>query len=116
MVSNASEDLPDPDRQVKAIRASRGRSSVTFLRLCSRAPCTTRRSVPMAASVAAPADMPRACGNGSGHPRLAQLAKLLPQLVDLVAKTRRVLEPQVLGRLVHLLLETLDEPAELLGG
>src|SRR5919199_4571830 len=45
MVSKASEDLPDPDRPVNTIRALRGRSRLTFLRLCSRAPRMTRRSV-----------------------------------------------------------------------
>src|SRR5690606_42063033 len=44
MVSKASEDLPDPDRPVKTMSESRGRSSETFLRLCSRAPRTMRRS------------------------------------------------------------------------
>src|SRR5688500_20056108 len=44
IVSNASEDLPDPDRPVKTMSESRGRSSETFLRLCSRAPRTMRRS------------------------------------------------------------------------
>src|ERR671936_3173066 len=45
MVSKASEDLPDPDRPVNTISALRGRSRWTFLRLCSRAPRMTRRSV-----------------------------------------------------------------------
>src|ERR1035441_10226161 len=44
MVSNARLDLPDPDRPVKTIMASRGRSSETSLRLCSRAPRPTTRS------------------------------------------------------------------------
>src|SRR5215471_16069963 len=44
MVSKARLDLPDPDSPVKTIRESRGRSSDTSLRLCSRAPRTTRRS------------------------------------------------------------------------
>src|SRR4051812_23929644 len=44
MVSNASEDLPDPDRPVKTTRASRGRSRETSFRLCSRAPRTISRS------------------------------------------------------------------------
>src|SRR5436190_6165442 len=44
MVSKASEDLPDPDRPVKTMSESRGRSSETFFRLCSRAPRTMRRS------------------------------------------------------------------------
>src|SRR6266508_725928 len=38
MVSNASDDFPEPERPVKTIRRSRGSSRSTFLRLCSRAP------------------------------------------------------------------------------
>src|SRR5690348_7381244 len=38
MVSNASEDLPEPDRPVITINLSRGRSRSMFLRLCVRAP------------------------------------------------------------------------------
>lgn len=45
MVSNAREDLPDPDRPVKTTSASRGRSSETSFRLCSRAPRTISRSL-----------------------------------------------------------------------
>src|SRR4051795_5185708 len=41
MVSNASDDLPDPDRPVMTTRASRGRDSEMSRRLCSRAPETT---------------------------------------------------------------------------
>src|SRR3712207_2175025 len=41
MVSKASEDLPDPDRPVMTTSESRGSSTVTSLRLCSRAPETT---------------------------------------------------------------------------
>src|SRR3954447_4072265 len=41
MVSNASEDLPEPDRPVMTTSESRGSSTVTSLRLCSRAPETT---------------------------------------------------------------------------
>src|SRR6478752_4427972 len=44
IVSNASDDLPDPDRPVNTMSLSRGRSRSTLRRLCSRAPCTTRRS------------------------------------------------------------------------
>src|SRR6478736_7044276 len=44
MVSKANDDLPDPDSPVKTMSLSRGRSRSTFRRLCSRAPCTTRRS------------------------------------------------------------------------
>src|SRR5215469_14083461 len=38
MVSKASEDFPEPDRPVSTVRVSRGISTSTFLRLCSRAP------------------------------------------------------------------------------
>src|SRR5690606_8250027 len=38
MVSNASDDLPDPDRPVITISLSRGRSTSMFLRLWVRAP------------------------------------------------------------------------------
>src|SRR3954471_1914613 len=41
MVSNASEDLPEPDSPVMTTSESRGSSTVTSLRLCSRAPVTT---------------------------------------------------------------------------
>src|SRR3954463_3955695 len=40
MVSNASEDLPEPLRPVMTTSESRGSSTVTSLRLCSRAPAT----------------------------------------------------------------------------
>src|SRR6476619_7290207 len=38
MVSNASDDFPDPDRPVMTTSASRGRASEMSRRLCSRAP------------------------------------------------------------------------------
>src|SRR3954452_15205146 len=40
MVSNARLDLPEPERPVNTIMRSRGNSSETFFRLCTRAPCT----------------------------------------------------------------------------
>src|SRR5579862_3291427 len=40
MVSKARLDLPEPESPVTTIRRSRGSSSDTFLRLCTRAPCT----------------------------------------------------------------------------
>ena len=40
MVSNANEDLPEPDRPVMTVSVSRGISTSTFFRLCSRAPRT----------------------------------------------------------------------------
>src|SRR5690606_564813 len=44
IVSNASDDLPDPDSPVKTTMLLRGKSRSTLFRLCSRAPRTTRRS------------------------------------------------------------------------
>src|SRR6185437_9426256 len=38
MVSKARLDLPEPDRPVNTVSVSRGISTSTFLRLCSRAP------------------------------------------------------------------------------
>src|SRR4029078_4832488 len=38
MVSKASEDLPEPESPVMTTSCSRGRSSKTFSRWCSRAP------------------------------------------------------------------------------
>src|SRR4051812_2256351 len=53
MVSNARLDFPEPDRPVKTIMASRGRSRLTSLRLCSRAPRTISRSFTQTLSVGA---------------------------------------------------------------
>src|SRR5882724_2979686 len=48
MVSNASEDLPEPDSPVITTSWSRGISRSTDLRLCSRAPRMTIRSLAIA--------------------------------------------------------------------
>src|SRR5690606_27844468 len=45
MVSNASDDLPEPDRPVITISLSRGRSRSMFLRLCVRAPRMLMNSI-----------------------------------------------------------------------
>src|ERR1700687_16176 len=44
MVSKASDDFPEPDKPVKTINLSRGRSTEIFRRLCSRAPRITSMS------------------------------------------------------------------------
>src|SRR4249919_1711648 len=44
MVSNASEDFPDPDRPVTTVSLSRGIVTSMLRRLCSRAPRTMRAS------------------------------------------------------------------------
>src|ERR1700741_2348838 len=45
MVSNASEDLPDPDTPVMTTNLLRGTTTSMFLRLCSRAPRMTIESM-----------------------------------------------------------------------
>src|SRR5947199_9796041 len=45
MVSNASDDLPEPDSPVMTVRLWRGISTLMFLRLCSRAPRTINASL-----------------------------------------------------------------------
>src|SRR3984885_9656886 len=83
MVSKARDDLPDPDRPVKTISRSRGRSSETSRRLCSRAPRTTRRSticrgyreavsLPIAPLLGLVGEQPRGVGPGVAQsvPRL----------------------------------------------
>src|SRR6185369_5633242 len=48
MVSNASEDLPEPERPVITVKRSRGISTLMFFRLCWRAPLTLMRSMAIA--------------------------------------------------------------------
>src|SRR5438105_2880729 len=50
------------------------------------------------------------------HAGFAQLSQLLAELLHLVAEPRRVLEPEVFRGLVHLLLEPLHQPFQLLAG
>src|SRR6516164_2963617 len=57
IVSNARLDFPEPDSPVNTIRESLGRSSDTSLRLCSRAPRTTRRSATALCSLMDPAEV-----------------------------------------------------------
>src|SRR5437870_13663505 len=45
MVSNASDDFPEPLSPVITTSRSRGMSSVRFFRLCSRAPPIRMRSI-----------------------------------------------------------------------
>src|SRR5882762_127671 len=45
IVSNASDDLPEPERPVITVNLSRGMSTSMFLRLCWRAPRTVMRSI-----------------------------------------------------------------------
>src|SRR5450631_2775131 len=107
MVSNASEDLPDPDSPVNTISWSRGSSRSTFLRLCSRAPRTTIVSL--------------IDGQGTRGTQACRtpvrtstdLSELSLELVDLVAQARGLLEPEIARGVLHLVGQALDEPAEL---
>src|SRR3972149_1839506 len=96
MVSKASEDFPDPEMPVSTTNLSRGISTVTFFRLCSRAPRTMIRSSGILSS-APPARHPA----GAAPPPPAQFPPL-------VAQRRRLLELQVGGGATHLPLQRLD--------
>src|SRR6266480_1056068 len=93
MVSKARLDLPDPDRPVKTIMESRGRSSETSLRLCSRAPRTTSRSA--TALSALPADIVNP-GHGTpghairGHGQFRALPRCPGRAACPTSATRRV--------------------------
>src|SRR5437588_9282583 len=84
MVSNARLDLPEPESPVTTMRLSRGTSSETFLRLCTRAPCT--------------AIVVRAAGFGALPFRLAAALLAIPWFP-------RVKERQLLHRDIALLRE-----------
>src|SRR5574340_797540 len=58
MVSNTSDDLPEPETPVTTVRVLCGMSKSMFLRLWTRAPRTTMLSVAMGPSATA-------CGRGS---------------------------------------------------
>src|SRR5919199_2201075 len=80
-------------RQSAAIQTCRARSPMARARITSG----TR---------SAPADPKRT----SAHPHLGHHPQLAAQVGDLVAQPGGVLEAQVLGGLVHLLLEVGDQP------
>src|SRR4051794_27040721 len=71
MVSKASDDLPEPDRPVMTTSASRGSSTVTSLRLCSRAPATTMdswRDIRLPLGSRGPGTEPSTPGPNAGQP------------------------------------------------
>ena len=112
-MSKARDDLPEPEMPVNTMSRSRGSSRSTFFRLCSRAPRTV-----IVGAVASPL----VAATEPAYPASAEIERMFvypdrPQLAlelrDLVAQTRRFLEPEILGGLVHLLLQRLDEPTEL---
>src|SRR5438105_4280022 len=70
MVSNASDDLAEPESPVMTTSSSRGISRSMFLRLCSRAPLMTIRSLAMTGYSRSPRE-PRLAlaGEAGGGPR-----------------------------------------------
>src|SRR5580658_7722725 len=98
MVSKASEDLPEPESPVKTIRRSRGSSSETFFRLCSRAP----RMVRVSAMVC------------RGYRRSPNFFQLPTKRSNLIAQASRVLEAKLHRGEPHLGLEGVDEARQLL--
>src|SRR5665647_1219992 len=90
MVSNASDDFPDPLMPVITIILLRGRSSLTSLRLCSRAPRIFSIS-------------------------LFTWQQFLAYVFYLVPEQRGLLEAQLLGQQPHLFLHVQQEPLQLLG-
>src|SRR5690349_21604543 len=120
----------------------RGIETVMFFRLCSRAPETTSCSPTGSESSEANRRSPASCfalvpearvlpldalsiQAQGGASRLAALrerltgrdnpVELAPQIADLVAKLRRVLESQLFGRLKHLLFELDDRALQFVG-
>src|ERR1700732_5060884 len=99
MVSKASDDFPEPDSPVNTMSRSRGSSTETLRRLCSRAPRTTRVSDIGAASLRPN----RRSTGGRWRPlpggAAAHLQELGLEVGDLVPEPGRVLESQLDGRL-----------------
>src|SRR5580658_8878696 len=100
MVSKASEDLPEPESPVKTIRRSRGSSSETFFRLCSRAPLMVRVSAMVC----------------RGYRRSPNFFQLPAKRSDLISQPSRILEAKLHRCESHLRLEGIDQPRQLLCG
>src|SRR5687768_17139387 len=130
MVSNASDDLPEPDSPVITTSWSRGISTSTFFRLCWRAPLTRMWLSGISSSQIQVVGYQRsrdwgALGGSTSAKQTtragesAPIAARLPsrntptQLQNLVAEQRRLLELQRAGRLLHLRFEILDQPYDL---
>src|SRR3954454_24649181 len=102
MVSKARLDLPEPDSPVNTINLSRGRSTLMLRRLCSRAPRTMILS--------AIRSEPICCSVGSS----SRVSELATKVVDLIAESCCVREPELHRCFVHLLFQRLNEPSQLL--
>src|SRR5579864_4640323 len=79
MVSKARLDLPEPERPVTTMSLSRGISTETFLRLCTRAPCTAmvvRIALPMALAALLAIGFPQVDKRQLLHHKIAPLGEL----------------------------------------
>src|SRR5690349_17752940 len=95
---------------------SRGSSRETLRRLCSRAPRITSLSATAVRDYPCRPGRPGVGMDPVAVPRSAHRTQLTLQLLHLVAQAGGVLEAQVGGGLVHLLLEGEDEPLEVVRG
>src|SRR5919201_3342260 len=108
MVSNASDDLPDPLRPVNTTRRSRGIERVTFFRLCSRAPRMVIRSV--GTGRVSPGSLDYETGRRRGDKSLAALDSTLDDARAPAVMEDCAFRPDLLTRLdgadeVHLQIE-----------
>src|SRR5450631_14262 len=80
MVSNAKEDLPEPDRPVNTTNWSRGMATSIFLRLCSRAPriAITRASPGLGLDLSFMEPWARARSSGSNNQERSENRGLSP--------------------------------------
>src|ERR1700674_4608074 len=131
MVSNASDDFPEPDSPVKTTSLSRGMVRSMSFRLCSRAPlmtisvcCPTLADGTdfLSATGASPhpaglwlAPHPRLRGSRRRQ-RVTVLHGVATQGHQPVAEFRGPLELQVASRLLHLAFEIFDKALDLVGG
>src|SRR5579875_102690 len=116
MVSKANEDFPEPDSPVKTMRRSRGNSSETSLRLCSRAPRMTRREATSVDPLSAAERTGPSRGplRGSGR-RDGVASNRSPKVEQFVSQERSLLESQLGCGSSHLGFDLGDQDVELPG-
>src|ERR1700681_443491 len=127
MVSNASDDFPEPDSRVKTTSLSRGMVRSMSFRLCSRAPLITISvcwpTLPAGAFLSATDASPHPAalrlaprprlGGRRRRQRVAVCHGVATQANQPVAQFRGSLELQIAGRLLHLAFEILDQSLDL---
>ena len=129
MVSKASDDLPDPDSPVKTMSRSRGQVErdvleVVLARAADHQSVSHRgedtgargRAPASGHGIRAPAlDVGGVARPGSAEPVHRVPDQQGPQLGDLVAQQRRLLEAQLLGGRAHLRSRRMTRRGELVG-